>query len=285
MRPHSTTTTPSAQTPPSAAITPTSQAATELPPLKVALPPAITQSGVLRVATNIPYTPAEFLDTQGRIVGFDVDLINAVAQELGLTTQFTEMDFKQIFPSVAAGTSDVGMAAMTDTKQRQQVADLVNYYSAGTLWAQRAGTPPVDPTNACGLTVAVQRTTIQETDELPALNKNCVAEGRSPIRIVPFEGQDSATNAVIQGQADAMSADSIVTAYAIKLTDGRLVQAGPMRDAAPYGWVVDKGSPLAPALQQALQRLIDSGRYREILDRWGIGIGAINTAAINTGTS
>ena len=59
---------------------------------------------------------------------FAVTVISAVAQELGLTTQFTEMDFKQIFPSVHAGTVDVGMAAMTDTKQRQQVADLVNYY-------------------------------------------------------------------------------------------------------------------------------------------------------------
>ena len=153
---------------------------------------------------------------------------------------------------------------------------------AGTPWILRTAG---DPTNACGLTVAVQRTTIQETDELPALNKNRGVEGRSPIRIVPRRPGFSHQRCD-PGQADAMSADSIVTAYANpnSLTADSF-RRGPMHDAAPYGWVVDKGSPLAPALQQALQRLIDSGRYREILDRWGIGIGAINTAAINTGTS
>lgn len=276
-RPHPTTTasvgSSSRPTPPGTAVA----------PLKIALPPAVAESGVLRVVTNLPYTPAEFYDTENRIVGFDVDLINAVAEVLGVKPEFRNLDFKQLIPSVQQGTSDVAMAAITDTKEREAVVDLVNYYSAGTLWAQRAGTPAVDPTNACGLTVAAQRTTTQETDELPALNKQCVANGKPGITILSFEGQDDATNAVVLGQADAFSADSPVTGYAIKVSDGRLIEAGPLRDAAPYGWAVAKGSLMGPALQQALQRVIDSGRYQQMLDRWGVGIGAITTAGINGG--
>ena len=274
-RPQPTTT---ASNTPSSRATPSS---TEVPPLQVALPPAVAESGVLRVVTNLPYTPAEFYDTQNQIVGFDVDLINAVADVLGIKAEFQNLDFNRLIPSVQQGTSDVAMAAITDTKTRQAVADLVNYYSAGTLWAQRADTPAVDPTNACGLTVAAQRTTIQETDELPALNKQCVANGKQGITILSFEGQDDAVNAVVLGQADAFSADSPVTGYAIKMTDGRLIQAGALRDTAPYGWAVAKGSLMGPALQQALQRVINSGRYRQILDRWGVDIGAITTARIN----
>ena len=67
------------------------------------------------------------------------------------------------------------------------------------------------------------------------------------------------------------------------MAQGRLVAAGDVFDAAPYGWPVAKGSPLGPALQQALQRLIDSGQYNRLLASWGVGRGAIQTATINDG--
>ena len=66
------------------------------PPPAIALPPEVATAGTLRVGTNVPYTPAEFKDTQGRLVGFDIDLINAIATELGLTIQFTEWDFADL---------------------------------------------------------------------------------------------------------------------------------------------------------------------------------------------
>ena len=77
----------------------------------------------------------------------------------------------------------------------------------------------------------------------------------------------------------------MVTAYMIKVSGGRLVAAGQMFDAAPFGWVVAKGSPLGPAPRQALERLIASGRYTKILDEWGVGVGAISNPQINAGIS
>jgi polar amino acid transport system substrate-binding protein len=244
------------------------------------VPEAIKSSGKLIVGVNIPYAPNEFKDPSGKIVGFDVDLVNAVAATLGLTPEYREADFAKIIPSIQGDTFNIGMSSFTDTKEREQTVDFVTYFSAGILWAQRPGTP-VDPTDACGKKVAVQATTTEEVDELPAKSKVCTDAGKPPIDILKFDGQDAATNAVVLGQADAMSADSPVTAYAIKQSNGKLEAAGEIADAAPYGWPVKKGSPLAQSLKQALEHLIENGKYKEIATNWGVETGMIDKPVIN----
>ena len=244
------------------------------------VPEKIKSSGKLVVGVNIPYTPNEFKDPSGKIVGFDVDLMNAIASTLGLTADYREADFAKIIPSIQGGTFDVGMSSFTDTKEREQSVDFVTYFSAGILWAQRPDNP-VDPNNACGKKVSVQATTTEETDELPAKNKACTDAGKPPIQIVPFDGQDAATNAVVLGQTDAMSADSPVTLYAIKQSNGKLTQAGEIADAAPYGWPVQKGSPLGQSLQKALEHLIETGAYKQIATNWGVEAGMIDKPVIN----
>lgn len=262
-----------------------------LPPIEVPrvssiaeqLPPEIAASGRLRVGTNPPYAPNEFKDEDGTIVGFDVDLLAAVGEVLGLTLDLKETDFDKIIPAVQAGSLDVGMSSFTDTREREKSVDFVTYYSAGVQWAQRAG-DDIDPDNACGLRVAVQTTTIEDIEEVPAKSAACEATGRPPIRKIKYDSQDDAANALILGRVDALSADSPVTAYAIARSDGRLVTAGGVYDASPYGWVVAKGSPLGPVLQQAMQHLIDGGQYRAIADAWGVEAGIIDTSVVNGAT-
>ncbi|HJT93617.1 MAG TPA: ABC transporter substrate-binding protein [Mycobacterium sp.] len=244
------------------------------------LPEEIKSSGKLVVGVNIPYAPNEFKDPSGKIVGFDVDLMNAIAATLGLTAEFREADFAKIIPSIQGDTFNVGMSSFTDTKEREESVDFVTYFNAGILWAQRPGSP-VDPNNACGKKVAVQATTTEETEELPAKSKACTDAGKPAIEIVPFDGQDAATNAVVLGQVDAMSADSPVTAYAIKQSNGKLEAAGEIFDSAPYGWPVKKGSPLAESLKQALEHLIETGKYKEIAANWGVESGMIDKPVIN----
>ena len=244
------------------------------------VPEEIKSSGKLVVGVNIPYAPNEFKDPSGKIVGFDVDLMNAVASTLGLTADYREADFAKIIPSIQGGTFNVGMSSFTDTKEREKSVDFVTYFSAGSLWARRPG-EQIDPDNACGKKVAVQATTVQETDELPARSKKCTDAGKPAIDIVKFDGQDAATNAVVLGQADAMSADSPVTLYAIKQTNGKLEQAGEIFDSAPYGWPVAKGSPLAQSLLQALEHLMQTGAYKQIATNWGVEKGMIDKPVIN----
>jgi polar amino acid transport system substrate-binding protein len=248
------------------------------------VPENIKSSGKLVVGVNIPYAPNEFKDPSGKIVGFDVDLMNAIAATLGLTPEYREADFAKIIPSIQGGTFNVGMSSFTDSKEREQSVDFVTYFSAGSLWAQKPGAN-IDPNNACGKRVSVQATTVQETDELPAKSKACTDAGKPAISIMPFDGQDAATNAVVLGQADAISADSPVTLYAIKQSNGKLEKAGEIFDSAPYGWPVAKGSPLGQSLQQALQHLIDNGEYKKIASNWGLEDGMIDKPVINGAVS
>ncbi|MFG1792835.1 ABC transporter substrate-binding protein [Nocardia sp. NPDC049149] len=244
------------------------------------LPDKIKQSGKLVVSVSVPYQPNEYRDASGKIVGYEVDLMDAVAATLGVRAEYVASAFEKIIPTVQAGTYDVGMSSMTDSKEREQQVDFTTYFSAGIQWAQQKG-KPVDPNNACGKKVAVQATTAEHTDEIPAKSTKCVAEGKPAIDIKAFTEQSAATNALMLGQVDAMSADSPLTAYAIKQSEGKLEKAGPPSDSAPYGWAVPKGSPLAAVLQKAVQSLIDNGKYLEIAKNWGVEEGAITKSVVN----
>ena len=248
--------------------------------LAAGVPEDIRKSGKLIVGVTIPYTPNEFKDAQGKIVGFDVDVLDAVAATLGLTTEYRESDFAKIIPSIEGGTYNVGMSSFTDTKEREQQVDFVTYFSAGSQWAQRTGAG-IDPNNACGKKVAAMAASTQQTDELPAKSKACVNAGKPEIQIITFDGQDAVTNSVVLGQADAMSADSPVTAWAIKQSNGKLEAAGAIFDSAPYGWPVKKGSPLAQSLQKALEHIIATGDYKTIATEWGVESGMIDKPVIN----
>ena len=238
----------------------------------------------LVVGVNVPYSPNEFLDSNNKVIGFDVDLLDAVAKQAGYKTEYRQADFDKIVPAVAGGTYDIGMSSFTDNKQREQTVDFVDYFSAGYLWASPTG-KTVDPNNACGLTVAVQSTTTEQTDQLPALSKACTSAGKPAIKVLSYKSQDDATNAVVLGKADAMSADSPVTAYAIKQSGGKLQQAGDITEAAPYGWPIKKGSPLVQQIQSALQTLMSNGTYDTICKKWGVESGEIKSPVINGATS
>jgi ABC-type amino acid transport substrate-binding protein/tRNA A-37 threonylcarbamoyl transferase component Bud32 len=247
------------------------------------VPANIRSTGHLVVGVNLPYAPNEFKDGYGQIVGFDIDLMNAVARTLGLAPEYRETAFEAIIPSVRAGDFDAGMSSFTDTKEREGAADFVTYFEAGTLWAQRPG-PAIDPDNACGLKVGVAYAAIQETKEIPAKSDACVAAGKAPIEKKIYVRQDDLTAALIAGEVDAMSADSPVTGFAIKTSGGALEAAGEVFDSAPYGWPVAKGSVLADSLRQALEHLMQTGEYRTIATMWGVEKGMIDKPAINGAT-
>lgn len=247
------------------------------------VPEDIRSTGRLIVGVNVPYAPNEFKDAEGQIVGFDVDLMNAVARTLGLVPEYRETAFEAIFPSVRAGDFNVGMSSFTDTKERQESVDFVDYFEAGTQWAQQVGSS-VDPDNACGLRVGVSYASLQETEEIPAKSAACEAAGLPPIGKAVYVSQNDLNTALINGEVDAMSADSPVTGFAIKTSGGALEAAGQVFDAAPYGWPVAKGSGLAESLRLALEHLIETGEYRTIATMWGVEQGMIDTPTINGAT-
>jgi polar amino acid transport system substrate-binding protein len=244
------------------------------------LPEDIKEEGKLVIGTDPNYAPNEYKDSDGTPIGWEIDLIDAVAAKLGLETEYKSSQFDNIIPSIIGNKLDFGLSSFTDTVEREEKVDFINYYSAGIQWASQAGTE-VDPNNACGLKVAVQATTWQDTDEIPAKSDACVAAGKEPIEKLQFEAQDAAANAVVLGQADAFSADSPVTGYAIAQTDGKLQAAGETFEVAPYGLPIAKDSELTEALVSALEALIEDGTYGEILDEWGVADGGVDEITIN----
>ena len=253
-------------------------------PIAASVPQQYKDKGLLVIGTNPPYAPNEFKDSSGAIVGFDIDLLSATAEVMGLKTEYRESDFDKIIPSIEGGTLDMGTSSMTDNKEREKTVDFVTYFNAGVRWAAPTGRE-VNPDDACGLKVAVQRTTVEDTDDVPTRSAACTKAGKPAIEKVQFDDQDQAAGAVALGKVDAMSADSPVTAYAVKQSGGKLHMVGELSDAAPYGWPVKKGSPLAPVLQKALEKLISDGTYKKITEKWGVQDGALTTPKINGATS
>lgn len=246
------------------------------------VPADIADKGVLVIGTDASYPPNESKNAEGEITGWGVDLTNAVAAKLGLDTQWEEAGFDTIIPKVNGGTMDMGSSSFTDNPERQKSVDFVNFYEAGVLWAAPIG-EEVDPDDACGHKVAVQQGTFQHTDELPDKSAECVAAGKDEINILPYEGQAEATNAVVQGAAEAFTADSPVTLFAISKLSDKIAASGQTFDVAPYGFALAKDSELTEAVQAALQSLMDDGTYTSILEHAGVEDGAISKATINAG--
>ena len=244
------------------------------------LPEKMKSAGVLNVGMSNNYPPNEFKDHNGQPAGWAVDLTNALGQVMGLKVNFDIGTFDNIIPAVRAGKDDMGVSSFTDTLEREKQVDFVNYYSAGIQWATTKD-KTVDPDNACGLKVAVQALTYQDSNEVPAKSKACTDAGKPAITIFKYDAQDQATNALVVGQVDAMSADSPVTLFAISKTKDKLQTAGDAFEVAPYGMPVAQGSEFTPVLQKALQSLIDDGTYTKILSKWGVEAGSVETAALN----
>jgi polar amino acid transport system substrate-binding protein len=245
------------------------------------LPESIKSAGVIKIGTDPSYAPNEFLAADGKTVqGFDVDLFNEVAAKFGVKTEWQPAKFPSIIGGINGKKYDIGVSSFTIDKDRLKQVDMVSYFNAGTQWATQQGNPKgVDPDNACGMNIAVQTGTVQETDDLAARQKKC---GSNKINVLSYSLQAEATSAVVGGKADAMLADSPIVAYAAKQSGGKLEALGDIYDAAPYGYVLPKGeTEFGQAIAEALKQLETEGAYKAVLEKWGVEQGAISDFAVN----
>ncbi|HEV3398618.1 MAG TPA: ABC transporter substrate-binding protein [Actinomycetes bacterium] len=252
--------------------------------LAAKVPEAIKSDGKVLIGTDASYAPNEFLDTDGKtVIGFDVDLFNAVAAKLGLQTEWQSATFDAIIPGVQSGKYEMGISSFTINDERKQQVNMVSYFSAGTQWATKKGNPTgIQPDDACGKKVAVQTNTVQDTEDLPKRQEACQSAGKPEITVDRYQRQDQATAAVVSGKDDAMLADSPVLAYAVEQTNGQLELLGDIYDAAPYGYVIEKDqTEFAQAVADAVAALVSDGTYKTVLEKWGVEAGAITDPAVN----
>jgi len=251
--------------------------------LAAKVPKTISSDGIIKSGTDATYAPNEFLDKDGKtVIGFDVDLFRAVAAKLGLKAEVSPAPFNAIIPGVSSGKYEIGVSSFTISSDREKQTNMVSYFSAGTQWASKKGNPDnVDPNNACGKKIAVQKATVQ-ADDVTARSATCTSAGKPAIQVDQYQGQDQATAAVVSGKDQAMLSDSPVIAYGVVQTDGQLQKLGAIYDSAPYGYVVaKKDTAFADALAGAMNALIKDGTYKKILDSWYVGDGAMSNAQVN----
>ncbi len=267
----------------SAASAAVSKATAVDPALVAKLPDKIKTAGKIVVGTDATYAPNEFLDTDGKtVVGMDVDIFNAIAAKFGVKVEYVPATFDSIILGVSSSKYDIGLSSFTINDDRKKQVNMVSYFNAGTQWVTQKGNPKkVDPDNACGLNIGVQKGTVQ-VDDITARSKKCTDAGKPAITQIVDGDQGKVTTAVIGGKADAMAADSPVGLYAVKQTGGQLEALGAIYDAAPYGIVVPKEqAAFAGAIADALKAIATDGTYKAALTKWGNDSGAITSFAVN----
>lgn len=247
------------------------------------VPDAVKQRGTLRNGASTDYAPGEFLADDGQTpVGYDVDLVKALAKVMGLNEGTTETaGFDTILPQL--GTKfDIGASSFTITAEREQATNMISYVEVGSAYAVAAGNPKnFDPANPCGTTIGVQTGTYQQ-DYAQELSDQCVADGKEKIEVMPLDLQTDVSTKVIGGQYDATLADSTVVGYTVELAGGQLEQVGDVIESAPQGIAVAKDDEqLAKAVQAGLQYLMDNGYLEKILGAYGAQDAALTTAELN----
>jgi polar amino acid transport system substrate-binding protein len=250
--------------------------------LAAKVPAKIKDAGKIVIGTDPTYAPSEMLAADGKTVeGFDVEIFDAVAAKLGLETEWQPAGFGTIILGVTSGKFDIGVSSFTINDERKQQVNMVSYYSAGTQWVVAKGNPKnVDIENACGLSIGVQKDTVQ-VDDLNARSKTCTDAGKPAINLIVQEGQDQVTADVVSGKTVAMLADSPVGLWAVKQT-GQLEALGEIYDSAPYGYVVPKDqTDFANLLVEALKAIEEDGSYEAALKKFNVEAGAISDFAVN----
>ena len=251
------------------------------------VPAKYKSKGTLEVASEAQYAPNEFLASDGHtIIGMDPDLVTALAEVMGLKAKFVDAQFEAIIPGIQAGRYDLGASSFTDTKEREQKVDFVTYFSAGiSFYAKSSSNTGVEGlADLCGKTVAVEKGTVEQ-EESEKQSKTCTKAGKKSVTVLSYPGQNAVNLSIASGRAELGLADSPVVAYQIKQSGGQFKLTGKSYGFAPYGLAVPKSSGLAKPLLAALKELIANGKYKAILEKWGIQEGAITSPTINGATS
>ncbi|HEV3187663.1 MAG TPA: ABC transporter substrate-binding protein [Acidimicrobiales bacterium] len=245
------------------------------------LVPASYKNVTLQVATDATYAPDESMKGT-TMVGFDVDLMKAVATTLKLKINENNVTFDSIIAGVTSGRYQIGNSSFTDNKAREKSVNFVDYFQAGEgVYAKSSSTLKFKGFKSfCGWKVAVEKGTVEQTDAQTAA-KTCPKSKK--LTVITFPNQTEANLAVLSGQANVGFVDSQIAGYIASTSLGKFKLLGSAVNVAPYGIATSKttaGDGLAMAIQAALKTLIANGTYNAILTKWGVASGGLASAKI-----
>jgi polar amino acid transport system substrate-binding protein len=244
----------------------------------VAPPSDLITPGTLTVGSDTTYAPQEYIDTTThQPAGFDIDLITAIAQRMGLTATVKSDKFDTIIDDLGNKRFDVVISAITINSDREKKVDFVPYFYAGESLLVAAGNPKgiMSLTDLCGQNVGVQDATVEQTD-LQAGSTACTKAGKSAIHLTVLQDQTAVIDLLANGRVVATYQDSPVTDYYNKQHPGQFAVAGSVVNAGNEGIAVRKGdTSMFNAVQAAFNQLKTGGQYHTLILKWGLTSGEI----------
>jgi polar amino acid transport system substrate-binding protein len=228
--------------------------------------PALVEKGALTVCSSWDYEPWEFENEDGKVVGFDIELAHAVAEELGLRTVLKNKGFNDIQSGLVLneGQCDVAIAALSITGERARVMDFSSpYYRTKQAMVVDSGSGIDDLDDLRGDKIGVQSGT---TGEL------YVTDNAPDAQIVPFGLASQVDAALDAGEVEAGIYDDTVVRDVIERLPGFEV-AERFTTGDQYGMAVKKNSniELLRTINDVLAQLEASGELDAIEQRWIAG--------------
>lgn len=168
----------------------------------------LVEQGKLSVGSDLTYPPFVYI-TDGQPAGFDVEVIEAIAERLELETNFIDTRFAALITGIRAGHFDIIASALYVTEERQQVLRFLPYTQAGSsiLVLASAETKPSTTADLCGRSVS----SIRGASWIPKLAEFAAAEcGGQTIDVREFDTDAQATQAMRAGAVTAQFLDNVV---------------------------------------------------------------------------
>jgi glutamine transport system substrate-binding protein len=217
----------------------------------------------LKVVTDAAYAPMEYLEGDEE-VGFDIDFIKAVAEEAGYELDIVHVGWDPIFVEIEDETADIAISSITINDDRKQSYDFsVPYYLSTNKILIPEDSDIQSGEDLKDKVVAVQNgTTGQEVAE--------AILGKNSSNIKKFENNNLAIQELLAGGADAVVADNTVIEYYASMNPDQNLKviADDSFDAEYYGLMFPKGSELVGEFNEAINKVLDSGKYTEIYKEW-----------------
>lgn len=229
------------------------------------------------VGTDAAYAPFESQNEKGEIVGFDIEVVKAVAQKAGIEVKFLNTPWEGIFNSVAQGDRDLLVSAITITPERKQTLDFsIPYFDAQQLIAVKKDSKISRFTDLKKLKVGVQNGTTG--DEIIAK-----LQGKDSANIKRFESTPLALKELEGGGVDAVVADNgVVVHYVNNNPDSKFKTVSDSSfSSEQYGIAVKKGNTeLLEKINRGVADIKADGTYTQIYTKYfGSAPGAASAVA------
>jgi polar amino acid transport system substrate-binding protein len=250
------------------------------------LPQSYKDKGELSVAMDLHYPPTTFLaDDNVTPIGLNPDIARLVSKKLGLKLKFENTAFDTIVPGLDGGRYDFTVTTMGATPERLKVLDMINYFRAGNSVAVSKGNPlNISNDDMCGKNIAVTKGSTAQLKHLPNVSEwTCTSQGKPAINGITLPNVQEALTQLASKRVDGVFYDTPGLAWAQAQQPNAFSVLTPQVDTRTVDIVaagLKKNSPLTPALQKAIQSVLESPEYKKSLANWGLETGAITEAKI-----